>query len=54
MKVRVVGEKRSREEPGEKAKIELSQVQSKQINLPFITANADGPLHLDETLSRSK
>ena len=41
-------------EAAEKAKIELSQVQSTQINLPFITANADGPLHLDETLSRSK
>ncbi|MEG3598959.1 MAG: Hsp70 family protein, partial [Actinomycetota bacterium] len=41
-------------EAAEKAKIELSQVQSSQINLPFITANADGPLHLDETLSRSK
>ena len=41
-------------EAAEKAKIELSQVQSTQINLPFITATADGPLHLDETLSRSK
>ena len=41
-------------EAAEKAKIELSQVQSTQINLPFITANADGPLHLDESLSRSK
>jgi molecular chaperone DnaK len=41
-------------EAADKAKIELSQVQSTQINLPFITANADGPLHLDETLSRSK
>jgi len=41
-------------EAAEKAKIELSQVQSTQINLPFITANADVPLHLDETLSRSK
>ena len=39
-------------EAAEKAKIELSQVQSTQVNLPFITANADGPLHLDETLSR--
>src|SRR5699024_8834300 len=38
----------------EKAKIELSQVQQAQINLPFITATAEGPLHLDETLSRSK
>jgi molecular chaperone DnaK len=41
-------------EAAEKAKIELSQVQSTQINLPFITANADGPLHLDESLTRSK
>jgi molecular chaperone DnaK len=41
-------------EAAEKAKIELSQVQSTQINLPFITANADGPLHLDESLSRAK
>jgi molecular chaperone DnaK len=41
-------------EAAEKAKIELSQTQSTQINLPFITANADGPLHLDEQLSRSK
>jgi molecular chaperone DnaK len=41
-------------EAAEKAKIELSQTQSTQINLPFITANADGPLHLDETLSRAK
>ncbi|MGA1451134.1 MAG: molecular chaperone DnaK, partial [Ilumatobacteraceae bacterium] len=41
-------------EAAEKAKIELSQVQSTQINLPFITATADGPLHLDESLSRSK
>jgi molecular chaperone DnaK len=42
------------QEAAEKAKIELSQVQQTQINLPFITATADGPLHLDETLSRSK
>src|SRR6187431_598914 len=41
-------------EAAEKAKIELSQVQQTQINLPFITATADGPLHLDESLSRSK
>ncbi len=41
-------------EAAEKAKIDLSQVQSTQINLPFITANADGPLHLDESLTRSK
>jgi molecular chaperone DnaK len=42
------------QEAAEKAKIELSQVQQTQINLPFITATADGPLHLDETLSRAK
>ena len=41
-------------ESAEKAKIELSQTQSTQINLPFITANADGPLHLDEQLTRAK
>ena len=41
-------------EAAEKAKIELSQTQSTQINLPFITANADGPLHLDESLTRAK
>ena len=35
-------------EAAEKAKIELSQVQQTQINLPFITATPDGPLHLDE------
>jgi molecular chaperone DnaK len=41
-------------EAAEKAKIELSQVQQTQINLPFITATPDGPLHLDETLTRSQ
>ena len=41
-------------EAAEKAKIELSQVNQTQINLPFITATAAGPLHLDETLSRAK
>jgi molecular chaperone DnaK len=41
-------------EAAEKAKIELSQVQSTQINLPFITATSDGPLHLDEQLTRAK
>jgi molecular chaperone DnaK len=40
-------------EAAEKAKIELSQVQQTQINLPFITATAEGPLHLDETLTRA-
>ncbi len=41
-------------EAAEKAKVELSQTQTTSINLPFITATADGPLHLEETLSRSK
>jgi molecular chaperone DnaK len=41
-------------EAAEKAKIELSAAQQTQINLPFITANESGPLHLDETLTRSK
>jgi len=41
-------------EAGEKAKIELSQVQSTQINLPFITATDAGPLHLDVNLTRAK
>ena len=41
-------------EAAEKAKIELSQVQQTQINLPFITATSEGPLHLDETLTRAK
>ena len=37
-----------------KAKIELSGVASTQINLPFITADANGPKHLDTTLTRAK
>jgi molecular chaperone DnaK len=41
-------------EAAEKAKIELSQVQETQINLPFITATQDGPLHLDEKLTRAR
>ena len=41
-------------EAAEKAKIELSLVQQTQINLPFITATAEGPLHLDESLTRAK
>src|SRR5690606_1361580 len=41
-------------EAAEKAKIELSQVQSTQINLPFITATDSGPLHLDVQLTRAK
>ena len=41
-------------EAAEKAKIELSQTQSTQVNLPFITATDQGPLHLDYSLSRAK
>src|SRR6185295_12912509 len=41
-------------EAGEKAKIELSTLQETSINLPFITATSDGPLHLELTLTRSK
>src|SRR5580693_5499548 len=41
-------------EAGEKAKIELSSVQETQINLPFITATAEGPKHLDLKLTRAK
>jgi molecular chaperone DnaK len=41
-------------EAAEKAKIELSSTQSTQINLPFVTADASGPKHLDLGLSRSK
>lgn len=41
-------------EAAEKAKIELSQTQSTEINLPFITADATGPKHLVLTLSRAK
>ncbi|HWC67751.1 MAG TPA: molecular chaperone DnaK [Acidimicrobiales bacterium] len=41
-------------EAAEKAKIELSQVQQTQINLPFVTATPEGPLHLDETLTRAQ
>ena len=41
-------------EAAEKAKIELSGMQQTQINLPFITADAQGPKHLDVTLSRAK
>ena len=41
-------------EAAEKAKIELSAVQQTQINLPFITATNEGPLHLDYQLTRSK
>ena len=41
-------------EAAEKAKIELSGVASTNINLPFITADASGPKHLDLTLTRAK
>ena len=41
-------------EAAEKAKIELSGVTSTQINLPFITADASGPKHLDTNLTRAK
>ena len=41
-------------EAAEKAKIELSGVQQTQINLPFITADATGPKHMDVTLTRAK
>ena len=41
-------------EAAEKAKIELSGMQQTQINLPFITADATGPKHLDVTLTRAK
>src|SRR5947207_3214992 len=41
-------------EAAEKAKIELSQVAETPINLPFITATAEGPLHLEMKLTRSE
>ena len=41
-------------EAAEKAKIELSGVTSSHINLPYITADANGPKHLDVTLTRAK
>ncbi len=41
-------------EAAEKAKIELSNVTSSNINLPFITMNENGPQHLDLTLTRAK
>jgi molecular chaperone DnaK len=41
-------------EAAEKAKIELSSVTQAEINLPFITATAEGPKHLDTTLTRGK
>jgi len=41
-------------EAAEKAKMELSSTQTTQINLPFITADASGPKHLDYTLTRAE
>jgi len=41
-------------EAAEKAKIELSTTQQSEINLPFVTADASGPKHLNMTLTRSK
>ncbi|MGH9247667.1 MAG: molecular chaperone DnaK [Acidimicrobiales bacterium] len=41
-------------EAAEKAKIELSTLQQTTVNLPFITATSEGPLHLDYNLSRAK
>jgi len=41
-------------EAAEKAKIELSSSMQTSINLPYITASADGPLHLDESLTRAQ
>jgi len=41
-------------EAAEKAKIELSSSMQSSINLPYITASADGPLHLEESLSRAQ
>ena len=41
-------------EAAEKAKIELSSSMQTSINLPYITAGADGPLHLEETLTRAQ
>ncbi len=41
-------------EAAEKAKIELSSTQQTDVNLPFITADASGPKHLQESLTRSK
>ena len=41
-------------EAAEKAKIELSSVTTTNINLPFISMTADGPVHMDETITRAK
>jgi len=42
------------QEAAEKAKIELSSSTQSSINLPYITASAEGPLHLEETLTRAQ
>lgn len=42
------------QEAAERAKIELSSASDTQINLPYITAGAEGPLHLDEKLTRAE
>ena len=42
------------QEAAERAKIELSSVQETEINLPYITAGAEGPLHLEEKLTRAE
>ncbi len=42
------------QEAAERAKIELSSTQETSINLPYITAGAEGPLHLDEKLTRAE
>ena len=42
------------QEASEKAKIELSSTTQATINLPYITASSDGPIHLEETLSRAQ
>ena len=41
-------------EAAEKAKIEMSSAMQANINLPYITASAEGPLHLDETITRAQ
>ena len=50
----IANEEQDKKEAAEKAKIELSGVASTAINLPFITADANGPKHLDTTLTRAK
>lgn len=42
------------DEAAEKAKLELSSSSEANINIPFISSGADGPVHLDQTLSRAK